>query len=528
MIANVHLVSSGWQEKNEGKIKQRGTCLSDCNELIQAKNIQSVSDALRLQNGFYALVWKNADTLYAAVDHIRSIPLFYALKDGAFYLSDDADWVRKQVGNTVMDEIAKEEFQLAGYVTGRDTLYPDVKQLQAGEFLHVNTLSESPKVETERYYRFLHTEPETFNETELSQQLEHVLLASIDNLIRYANGRQIVIPLSGGYDSRLIAALLKRRGYENILCFTYGVPGNKEALFSQRVAKELGFDWAFVEYSAKSWKKAWRTKEAEDYRAMASNHTSLPHVQDWLAIRELISVGRITKSSIVVPGHSGDFVAGSHIPKLTFESSQHDEDVLYRSLIKDHLSNAPKEGMLLADSAFLRARLRNRIGLEFDGSDKALANLYELWDWQERQSKYIVNSVRVYEQFEIDWWLPLWDIEFVRFWQRVPLTLRKERIWFKSWIEKQYLTVVSNNKVGAKSFGNATDHSRMVSAIIFLVKKMPKSIQDVLIKKWRSKKSKKHFLAFEGLVPDDKIDYYFNKNYNIIGVYSDLYIRSEW
>ncbi|MGM0914235.1 MAG: asparagine synthase-related protein [Pseudomonadota bacterium] len=492
---------------------------------IEAGKLESLLPKI---NGFYSCIYRTDSQLVACVDHVRSRPLFYAHVGDKFYLSDNAEWVRVQAGDTDMDPIAREEFLLAGYVTGPNTLYATVKQLQAGEYLHVTTNDDRLSVTTKRYYRFDHVEPVTYNEEQLIQQLEDCTLKAMHRLIAYAAGRQLVIPLSGGYDSRLIVSMLKRLGYTNVLCFTYGVPGNKEALYSKKVANDLGFEWTFVEYSERRWKDAWRTQEAEEYRAMAANHTSLPHVQDWLAIRELIFDGRISKSSIVVPGHSGDFVAGSHIPKFTFESVQHDEDALYGALIKNHLSNAPKDGMLLADTKRLKERLRHCINLNFDGSDTGLANLYELWDWQERQSKYIVNSVRAYEQFEVDWWLPLWDVRFVRFWQDVPLALRKERFWFKKWIDRQYSAVVGDSIVGAENLGNAADHSKIMGILIYLVKQLPKPMRNVLTKVWRSRTARKHFLAFEGLISDGDVDSYLDRNYNMIGIYSDLFIKSKW
>ena len=36
----------------------------------------------------------------------------------------------------------------------------------------------------------------------------------------------------------------------------------------------------------------------------------------------------------------------------------------------------------------------------------------EAWDSRERVSKYIVNSVRAYEFWGYDWWVPFWDAEF--------------------------------------------------------------------------------------------------------------------
>jgi len=527
VTVHIKLSSSSWNESRQGKLKKRGSCLQTIEGLLTAKTTSDVQEQLAAQNGFYALIWQQCNVTYAAVDHVRSIPLFYGLKDQQFYLSDDADWVREKIGNIEMDPIAKEEFLLAGYVTGRDTLYPDVKQLQAGEFLVINNEGLAPDIHTERYYRFLHTEPKSYDEPLLRQRLEDVTLKAAQRLIEHAAGRQLVLPLSGGYDSRLIATMLKRLGYTNVLCFTYGVPGNKEALYSQKVAEALGFDWAFVEYSANHWKRAWRTEEAEQYRRMASNHVSLPHVQDWLAIRELLSKGQISSASILVPGHSGDFVAGSHIPEFVFESFEHSEESLLQRLIQDHLSNAPNDGMKLDDGSLLRQRLRNRIGIPFNGSDVCIANLYELWDWQERQSKYIVNSVRVYEQFDLEWWLPLWDIDFVKFWQEVPLSLRKRRAWFKNWIDEQY-GLVAGEEASSSRLGNASDVSGQLKFLKAISDLLPVSIQNRLKVLWASRIAKKHFLGFEGLVTDGEVRKFLSKGYNIIGIYSLLYIMKKW
>ncbi len=496
-------------------------------QFAAAQNPEQTTALLQRLNGFYAWVSHTADELRAGVDHIRSRPLFYSQKEGRFYISDDAEWVRQRVGDQTMDPLAREEFQLAGYVTGSDTLFPNVKQLQAGEFLVARVTDGNIEVETHRYYRFLHTEPSSYSEPALLAELDAVATRSIQRLIDYAAGRQIVVPLSGGYDSRLIVTLLKRLGYHNVITFTYGVPGNREAEYSRQVAHALGFKWEFVEYSVARWRDAWRSPEAAAYRKNAANHVSLPHVQDWLAIRQLIKADRIEIDAIVVPGHSGDFVAGNHIPAFVFAHNRHTEKDLLDELIKNHLSNASKIGMFLEKNGNLESRLRDRINIPFDGSSVALANLYELWDWQERQSKYIVNSVRVYEQFNLDWWLPLWDHEFVKFWEFVPLALRRERVWFKDWISDQYASHAVN-QTDAKILKNAGDPSKIIKILHILAKKLPAPASKFIKYIWRKKPNPNHFLAFEGLVSEFELKKYKANKFNIIGIYSYLYISNKW
>lgn len=491
------------------------------------KNPNFLMECLNSLNGFYCWAYQKNGFLKAGVDHTRSLPLFYGVSNGHLYLSDSAEWVREKINDLEMDPLARDEFLLAGYVTGKDTLYPNVKQLQAGEYLEAFIENSKIKIKTQRYYRFWHTEPEQYDVEALHSELERVTFNAMRRLITYANGRQIVIPLSGGYDSRLLASMLKKFGYTNVLCFTYGVPGNKEAIYSQQVAYSLGFKWVFVEYSAELWKKEWATEEAEIYRKFSSNHVSLPHVQDWPAIKKLVTKGIITQDAVLVPGHSGDFVAGSHIPSFVFTREKHSESELLDSLIKNHLSNSPISDKLFRDTGLLEQRLRDRIGAKFDSSAPGLANLYELWDWQERQSKYIINSVRVYEQFSLDWWLPLWDIEFVKFWERVPLVLRKDRDWFKKWIVDFYASQTTA-QAEAKLLKNASENNSIKSFIFKIANSLPAQLKEPLKKIWLNKVLNHHFLGFEGLITDGNKSDYLARNYNIIGIYSELYIKGNW
>ena len=425
---------------------------------------QSLPASLTRLNGFYAWVTQADQELRAGVDHIRSRPLFFGQAGGRFYLADEAEWVRQQVGDQVMDPIAREEFQLAGYVTGADTLFPHVKQLQAGECLTA-TVGEGGiiRVETQRYYRFLHTEPARYDETALGAELERVAVASVQRLIDYANGRQILVPLSGGYDSRLIVTHLKRLGYDNVLTFTYGVPGNQESAYSKRVADALGLRWHFVEYSEALWREAWQTPERWAYQKWGSGWTSIAHVQDWLAVKVMKAQGVLESDCLFVPGHTGDFISGGHIPANTFERTSFTLAVAADAVFSKHYGLAPLKFFDTSRQTWAE-RIRDR--MERDGIVTAweYADVCEKWEWQERQAKFICNSVRVYEFFGYDWWMPLWDLEFVDFWEGVPLVLRKEREWYKEYVSGQYSLHSADDQF--LSLKNAADQNGVLSLLI--------------------------------------------------------------
>lgn len=70
-----------------------------------------------------------------AVDRLRSIPLFYSLKDNIFYLSNNAYWIKNEISLKELGKISEQQFLLTGYITGKDTLFIEIKQIQAGEYL---------------------------------------------------------------------------------------------------------------------------------------------------------------------------------------------------------------------------------------------------------------------------------------------------------------------------------------------------------------------------------------------------------
>lgn len=520
-----YLKSANWKVERDNSVNIIGNFIGNKHFFFGRCEVENLCHQLNESRGNFSLIWSDNGKLFAAVDHIRSIPLFYSIKQGILYISDEAEWVRREVGSLDRDKIATEEFLLSGIVTGGDTLYPDVKQLQAGELLIFDYSIN--RLETHRYYQFTHAKPEQLTNSERTEKLWSKLDLAFSRLLKVANGRQLVLPLSGGYDSRLIATYLKKFGYKNILTFSYGKKNNREAEYSKKVATSLGFNWEFVEYTSEKWKKAWQTPEAEKYRKLAFNYSSLPHVQDWLAIRELKHRQLIEPDAIFIPGHSGDFVAGSHIPKKVFERTSLSPKELYESIINKHLSNSPNVGENLSNFHILQERIKSRINLAFDGSPDSFANNFELWDWQERQAKYIVNSVRVYEYFGFEWYLPLWDIEFVKFWENMPLNIRRERIWFKEQIKSLYNDYRNSTSLDA-DLANADDLTNLEKILKKTSRLLPSDMYKYLKELWVRKKLNSHFLGFDGLVTEGNMDDYLSEGYNILGVYSKLQLEDNW
>ncbi|MDD2228045.1 MAG: asparagine synthase C-terminal domain-containing protein [Candidatus Cloacimonetes bacterium] len=388
----------------------------------------SFQNLLSNANGCFGCVCKLGETLFATVDISRSFPLFYSCEGWELVISDntnDIEALSPSILNASPQEVTA-EFLLTGFVTGKDTLHPKIKQIRPGNYIKWTKGAEPTAVQ---YYRYTHTESDVHDTDAYLAKLDEVHLALAERLVTSLQGRTAILPLSGGYDSRLIAWLLKRLNYPKVFCFSYGTPHNQESAISQAVAKKLGWDWRFIPYSRASWYKSYQSEQRKDYYHYAVNATSSPIIQDWLAVKSLHDKHIFPEDGVIIPGHSGDFVEGVYIPK-SYASGR---DVSDTEVIEQIMRQYYRYWAWNKDkyyNAFAK-RIRESVPLQPVMSAADGASAFEEWDWAEHQAKFTVNSLKLYEFFGYSWRIPLWDRELMDFWSNVPLKLRLGRsLWF--------------------------------------------------------------------------------------------------
>lgn len=474
-------------------------------------------------NGFFALVWHADGQLVAAVDRIRSMPLFYTENDGMACISDDAEWIRQQAGDDVMDPVARDEFRLVGHVTGRNTLYPNVKQLQAGELLIVDVAESGPTFALHRYFRYLHVEPDTYDAPLLREALERHVEDSFRRLIDYAAGRQIVVPLSGGYDSRLVVTTLSRLGCKNVLAFSYGMPGNKEAAYSKNVADALRMPWHFAEYSNKKWRDS--TDLRRHYQKWASGWVSLPHIQDWLAVYDLQREGIIDRDAVFVPGHTC-CRRNTGAPAVPARGQVLNTETLIDMILQRHYCRSVGKSGPDRRLDIWKERIVASGEIDEIHSPVEFASAFERWEWQERQAKFICNSVRVYEFFGYDWWMPLWDAGFIQFSQHVPLALRAGRRWYVDYIRHAYALQTGSD--ARQALDNAEDHGPLSRAARLIAGKLPDRVSEYLKALRYSMNPKRITDAFiVSHLPRPEIERLQREGYRLDGILVHEFLRSS-
>lgn len=410
------------------------------------RGLPALRDFVARLNGHFALVVRRADTLFAAVDRLRAMPLFFALSDGVCVVADRAPVVRDACALHEADPVATLEFYLAGYVTRDATLFRGLRQLRAGECLW---RAGDAVPQCAQYYRYTHDEgAPAASADRLVETLHEVHRRVFERLLQSAGDRPIVVPLSGGYDSRLIATWLHELGAKPI-CYTYGLTGNWESQLSRDIAAHFGFTWHFVPYSGARWKTWAASEPMRAYQDYAGNYSSIPHVQDWPAILELRNL--LPRDAIIVPGHTGDFISGGHIPPGFARAACVTHQHLRAAIHAKHynLWRWPRQARVhrAALDARIDATLGEAVAPARAYAAETAAGLYELWEWQERQAKFICNSLRVYDFHGYEWRLPLYDHELMDFWARVPLAQRAGRRLFYAYVgARQRLPVGAANQ----------------------------------------------------------------------------------
>ena len=150
----------------------------------------------------------------------------------------------------------------------------------------------------------------------------------------------------------------------------------------------MGYKWIFIPYSRKEIRNLRKNEQFNSYLIWAGG-ASTPHIQEFLAVKRLIDENKIPEEAVFVPGHTGDLVSGGQIidDELALRSTNW-EDCLPVLNKKFYKSRALAPNLL--------NRLQESYRDLFEGFSEPPSAL-EWFNILERQAKFIVNSIRLYE-----------------------------------------------------------------------------------------------------------------------------------
>lgn len=431
-VNGIHGFFNGQIWLNDRCLTGEGALISISKMLEDAKDLPTLTNTLQSIRGDFGFCYLGQKWQVAMADRKRSFPVFYAKKGDEHCLSNSAMLLKNRLNLSETCPDGHLAFKMSGYCIGNKTLFKGLYQLQAGEALVTQGQN---KPTTLRYYLINDQLKENHTEENWLRQLDDTLKDVFTRLVSELNGRQVIVPLSGGYDSRVILALLKKYGHDNIRTYTYGWPWLWEVKQAKQIADFVGVEWTFLQLKRKELLRLFHSQDRRDFFRFASGASATPGIPEYYSIRLMQNKGLLDADAVIINGQTGDFISGGHIPSFSInDEGKVTSNELTRQLIKKHFALWTNE--LEPGKEEISQHLLSQLDLEPDDllPEQAAADLFERIEWAERQSKYIVNCVRAYEWLGYDWRLPLWDDAFMTFWDRVPLSFKKDQMLFKKYL----------------------------------------------------------------------------------------------
>lgn len=392
----------------------------------------SLFEIAKQLNGIFTIVEQTENSVSIICDSVNYFPVFYSFQNNNWIIRDSWNEIISYKKSFEANTRAYSEFLSAGFVLDNETLDKTIFKTKSSELLQLET---EGTITRKPYYYFLPTQ--FFKESfEGIHDATNVAFQNFGKrLIAYLNGRTAVVPLSGGYDSRLIVSVLKSLNYTNVICVTYGKM-NKEVPISKRVAETLGYTWYFIDYEKLDISNFTKSQEFLDYASFSGNGFSMPYLQEFFAVKELKNQKLIPVDSVFLPGHSGDYLGGSYIEK-TIKTD------LSKAELPKHLES--KYFIFKKKTRKDSTTIQNRIAHTLQAYDsntgiEHFSPIIEDWDIKEKLSKYIFRSSNVFTYFGYEHYFPLWDKELVKFFRNVPYEYRIQKKLYDSVAERYYFS----------------------------------------------------------------------------------------
>jgi len=467
-------------------------------------------------NGIFNLIIIENNSITVIKDRWGIDPLYYIKKNDIITISDDWRFLSEK-SNKEIKQNAFIELLSFGYVLGNDTLIEEIKEFSPHTYYTISNGNGKINFDHYSYWSLEHNFPEKkkFNyEKEFTKIWDKQLDIYTDYIA--SNGNSVYIPFSGGLDCRLIANELNKKNID-IYALTYGASYNtieiesaKEAIQYLKNAKDH-----YILYLNKD-----KTKDI--FQNTVSSHHSITCAFP----SELFYYYQKLNSnfSFVIPGYSGDFMAGSHLKyKMKFWKNKSD---IINYII--NFKSAPYLKELVKKNPKIKKQIEKRLLKVIPDSENSISAFIR-WDLEQRQRRYIARSAYANINSDVKVLLPFFDYSLMDFFIDLPFDL----LWnTKLYINTQikYLYKKNPQLIKAKRVGK----TQKTIKYNFLYEYLPKIYDIILGLMGKQKKAKRNlyedfdysFLSNQIKLPDFNIpDNFENIKYPINRLY--LYSISE-
>lgn len=455
-----------------------------------AQSPDEVFEYLGRVSGTFGLIISNERFLLASPGSFRNWPIYYRwLNDGSFVISDHPNQLISPSETPEINEIAESEFRHAGYCTGRDTLISGIQQVLPGEALILRM--DRKKLETRRIFVYpagsYYVSDEKGN-LDLTQYLHNTYHRVLSDIIESAGDRTIVLPLTGGYDSRLLALLLAEKGRKDVHCVTYDLGGRSwEVSTASRVARHLGFRWSRIPLNGSLWRSWYYSHSFIEFQNWVSGWSSHPHRHEWPTAQFVRQTYGEGDNTLILSAICAGSIAGAFARNSVPDNEHGNRHRVAETIVNQfyHLNGRPADDK----RRILVGRVQEVLN-DLAGHISDNAELLPAWEWQERESKHIAGAMRVYEWHGIPWAAPFMDRRICEIWGKVAPSYRIGKKLHVEMVQAMMNGLPTANEPEysrsnlriVKRIGTnvSTFHPRELIALLFEIRQGPKHIAKLI------------------------------------------------
>ncbi len=483
----LRLSSRHSKESKDFKIGAFDVCVigEKLNELVV---VSEKSTLIRVQHSpnhawdRYIIIKVEHNELTVENDYAGSIPFFYSSRQG-FVASNIEPCVYLASGSSLND-ISPENiygFLKYGHFIWDETAWKHISQMLPDS---TYKFSSDGQVKEKRYNATV-TASNTrvgLSDSQVADQLfelnQNLVTRSLETY------DEIILPLSSGYDSRMIYGVLANniKLADKTHCFTYGSEGSIEVEAGRRLSRLKKIKWNHIELPCKFLQSRY-TKEIADVFGASLHMHGMYQIEFYEQIRSKFGIeARSALTSGFMTGvpagqHNGLLQIKNYNPSLVqamnrFSQSKtwRDEDLASLPIFNNHNYND------LAESRFRAAFDR------FDGEVFQKAVIFDVWT---RQRNFISYYPRTLE-WQTAVVSPHMNSEYANFF----MSLNREHLWNRKAVELMFMrhysdiAAVASNSNGIMALGNRFETSMFFISRVFaklgILNPLPKQYKNAL------------------------------------------------
>lgn len=496
MAATIELFDELWTTRGGvhfcGSLARGGELLDQVETFADVDSPEQLANRVAGVSGHFAAVLEQDNEIVIVSDRMNNVPLFYSITGSGPLVSDRFSWMQEQCPDKqVPEHTAVEHIQARALLDSR-TFHPDIHKTRSREVVSIPVDGENTTAM--RYDPFTGAYSKRTDETPdtLRIRLKSALDKAFGSLKQIIDDQPVLLPLTSGVDSRLVAYWLNRHGFENVYTYTYNIDVD-ESKTARDIAETLGFPWVGLDFTAEAFAEYVNSEECTETEQRFGGYGSKdPWPRAVLSLERIKAHDDLPDSGYVLFGYQ-NMIALNRLPRYLLSSNTVTKDNHIECLINWRYTNVDLNSELrsvlrdVLETSTIYEGVDDRFGAE------RAAELLDRYYLYEHHSSKGDGNAYLFNEYGYDLYYPLYDPNVVSFVSTVPISQRIDKKLVRTLVKRMDErhrggASIQNNSVGLiKKSAYETFKRRVVESPLERPARMVKAhlmsdvtVQDVL------------------------------------------------